>query len=170
MSIAIGRLEVYHWEQVSQIYLEGILTRMATFQTAVPSWEAFDASHVQSCRLIAYDTLNPENVLGFAVLTPVSSRCVYCGVAEVSVYVAENARGKGIGKKLLSALVKDSEKQGFWTLQSSIISKNIPSIEMHSGCGFRIVGYRDRIAKMEGGTYMDTVLMEKRSTTIGLDQ
>lgn len=169
MSIQIGKLESHHWEQVSQIYWEGILTRMATFQTEVPSWEAFDVSHAKTCRLIAFDTLDPETVLGFAVLSPVSSRCVYAGVAEVSVYVAESARGKGIGKKLLSALVDSSEKKGYWTLQSSIISKNIPSIEMHSGCGFRIVGYRDRIAKMEGGPFMDTVLMEKRSTLIGLD-
>ncbi len=169
MSIQIRTLQPIDWEQVSQIYLEGILTRLATFQTCVPTWEHFDTSHTQSCRFVAFDSSKSEKLLGFAVLTPISSRCVYSGVAEVSVYVAEDARGKGIGKKLLTSLAEASETEGFWTLQSSIISKNIPSVEMHSSCGFRIVGYRDRIAKMEGGSYMDTVLMERRSTSIGLD-
>lgn len=169
MSIKIRSLQPADWEQVAEIYLEGILTRLATFQTCVPSWEQFDTAHTQTCRFVAFDSTKPERVLGFAVLSPVSSRCVYSGVAEVSVYVGENARGKGIGKNLLKSLVEASESEGFWTLQSSIISKNIPSIEMHSGCGFRIVGYRDRIAKMEGGTYMDTVLMERRSPVVGLD-
>lgn len=169
MSIKIANLESFHWEQVAEIYKEGISTGIATFQKSVPSWEEFDHAHVQSCRLIAYDESTPEKVLGFAVLTPVSSRCVYCGVAEVSVYVAEKARGNRIGKKLLGTLIEVSENNGYWTLQSSIISKNIPSIEMHSGCGFRIVGYRERIARMDNGPYMDTILMEKRSTVIGLD-
>lgn len=169
MSTQIRALQPADWKQVAEIYLEGILTRLATFQTEVPSWEQFDTAHTQSCRFVAIDNLNPEKVLGFAVLSPVSSRCVYSGVAEVSVYVAGNVRGKGIGKILLNELIEASESEGFWTLQSSIISKNIPSIEMHSGCGFRIVGYRDRIAKMVGGTYMDTVLMERRSSVVGLD-
>ncbi len=169
MSIQLRTLISSDWEQVSAIYLEGILTRLATFQTCVPTWDQFDGSHTPSCRLVAFDDKYPDKLLGFAALTPVSSRCVYSGVAEVSVYVSASSRGKGIGKLLLKNLVDYSEKEGFWTLQSSIISKNIPSIEMHSGCGFRIVGYRDKIAKMEGGTYMDTVLMERRSLVIGLE-
>ena len=153
-----------HYEQVDAIYLEGIATGNATFQTEGKTWEEWDSSHLTSCRLAALDA---DTIMGWAALSPVSSRCVYAGVAEVSVYVAGSAQSKGIGKALLQALVAESEAAGIWTLQAGIFPENKASIALHESCGFRIVGTRERIGKMHTGQWRDTMLLERRSSTVG---
>ena len=154
-----------HWEAVKTIYEEGIATGNATFQTAAPSWQEWDNAHIKTCRIIA--TENNE-VLGWAALTPVSSRCVYAGVAEVSVYVAANVRGKNIGSLLLRELINQSEQNDIWTLQSGIFPENVASISMHEKNGFRIIGYREKIGKM-GNVWRDNISLERRSSKIGID-
>jgi len=153
-----------HWPEVLRIYLEGIATGNATFETEAPSWEKWDGSHLPNCRLIAQEE---SKILGWAALSPVSSRRVYAGVAEVSVYVAEAARGKGIGKSLLSALIESSEHCGVWTLQAGIFPENTASITVHKSLGFREVGRRERIGKM-GDAWRDVVLLERRSAKLGI--
>ncbi len=154
-----------HWEAVKTIYEEGIATGNATFQTAAPSWQEWDDSHIKNCRIIA--TMNNE-VLGWAALSPVSSRCVYAGVAEVSIYVAPNARGKNIGSLLLRELINQSEQNGIWTLQSGIFPENKASIALHEKNGFRILGYREKIGRM-GSSWRDNISLERRSNRIGID-
>jgi L-amino acid N-acyltransferase YncA len=163
--VEIINMEPQHWEDVRRIYSEGIATGQATFQKTAPAWEEWDSSHTACCRLLA---VRGNEVLGWAALTPVSGRCVYAGVAEVSVYVAEQARGNGVGKTLLNALIEGSEKNNYWTLQSSIFPENKASIALHLNAGFRILGTRERIAKMDG-VWRDTVILERRSLTIGID-
>jgi phosphinothricin acetyltransferase len=153
-----------HWEGVKKIYGEGIASGHATFQADIPSWEEWDAAHVKTSRLIA---IEDESLLGWAALTPVSGRCVYAGVGEVSVYVGETSRGKGIGKKLLEALITESEKNDFWTLQAGIFPENMASIRIHEECGFRIIGKRERIGQLNGN-WRDTLLLERRSKKVGL--
>lgn len=153
-----------HWPSVKKIYEEGIATGNATFQATAPEWEEWDTSHVKNSRLVAVEN---NEVLGWAALTAVSGRCVYAGVAEVSVYVAAAARGSGIGKKLLTALIKQSEKNNFWTLQAGIFPENESSIKIHEDCGFRIIGRREKIGKM-GNSWRDTLLLERRSTITGI--
>ena len=153
------------WEQVAEIYQQGIETGNATFELKVPDWEEWDRSHLNSCRIVAESN---NTIMGWAALSPVSSRCIYGGVAEVSVYVHSNFTGQQIGTQLLGQLIIDSEKQGVWTLQSSIFPKNIASIKMNKKLGFREVGYRERIGKMNG-VWRDTVLLERRSTNVGKD-
>ena len=155
----------YHWEDVKKIYEEGIKTGNATFQTAAPEWEEWNNSHLQTCRLIAVDN---NLIIGWAALTSVSGRCVYAGVAEVSVYVTQGARGKGVGKQLLQALIKESEQHNIWTLQAGIFPENISSIKIHEACGFRIIGKRERIGKMNG-VWRDTILLERRSNVVGIE-
>jgi phosphinothricin acetyltransferase len=152
------------WPSVSRIYAEGIATGTATFETAVPAWERWDASHLSVARLVA---VREGEVAAWAALTPVSGRCVYAGVAEVSVYVGAAARGIGIGKRLLDALVEASEAAGIWTLQSGIFASNAASIALHASCGFRVVGVRERIGALRG-EWLDVVLMERRSATVGV--
>ncbi|MEZ2444622.1 N-acetyltransferase family protein [Chitinophaga sp. RCC_12] len=153
-----------HGPQVLAIYEAGISTGNATFQTTAPTWEEWDQSHLKSCRLVAAED---DRVLGWAALTPVSGRCVYAGVAEVSVYVAPDAQGKGIGKALLQTLIEQSEENNLWTLQAGIFPENTGSIKIHEACGFRIVGRRERIGKM-GDTWRDTLLLERRSKKVGV--
>ena len=152
------------WNDVQAIYLEGIETGQATFETAVPNWQTFDASKRLDCRLAAKIG---EQLVGWAVLSPVSKRPVYAGVAEVSVYVAAAARGQGIGKMLLQALVAASEEAGIWTLTASIFPENEVSIAIHKNCGFRVLGRRERIAQHHG-VWRDTILMERRSLVVGV--
>lgn len=147
------------WEHVRAIYLEGIRSGHATFETDAPSWGKWDEGHHQFARLVMRDG---ETVLGWAALSPVSKRHVYRGVAEVTVYVGENARGQGVGRSLLEALIDESEQNGIWTLQASIFPENIASIKLHLRCGFREVGRRERIA-MQNGVWRDTLLFERRS-------
>ena len=151
------------WPRVKQIYECGIATGHATFQNAAPDWEEWDKSHIQSCRLVARDG---ELVIGWAALTSVSGRCVYAGVAELSVYIDEGYRGKGNGDKLLKELILQSELHQFWTLQAGIFPENISSIKMHLSNGFRILGTREKIGKMNG-IWRDTVLLERRSKIVG---
>jgi L-amino acid N-acyltransferase YncA len=153
-----------HWPEVLRIYLEGIATGNATFEVEAPSWEKWDGSHLPNCRLIAQEE---SKILGWAALSPVSSRRVYAGVVEVSAYVAEAARGKGIGKSLLSALIESSEDCGVWTLQAGIFPDNTASITLHKSLGFREVGRRERIGKM-GDAWRDVVLLERRSAKVGI--
>ncbi|WP_411683161.1 N-acetyltransferase family protein [Clostridium thailandense] len=154
------------WEEVARIYLEGINTGKATFQSDIPTWENWNNSHITSCRLVAR---LGNKVLGWAALSPTSSRCVYAGVAEVSIYIGEEYRGKGIGKALLTNLVKLSEEDGLWTLQSGIIRENAASIALHKICGFRELGIREKVAKMSNGIWHDVVLMERRSKVVGVN-
>ena len=165
MSFAIDRMSAQDWEQVAAIYLEGIATGHATFETQAPPWEQWDARYLPYSRLVARAG---ETIKGWAALSPVSSRFVYAGVAEISVYVGENYRGEGIGKALLQALVSDSERNGVWSLQAGIFPENSRSITMHKQCGFREVGRRERIGKMNG-VWRDVVLLERRSRVVGVD-
>src|SRR5215472_2251867 len=161
--VSIDRMTEKDWDAVRAIYLEGIATGNATFETSAPEWEKWDANHLRSSRLVARSS---EEVLGWAALSPVSGRCVYAGVAEVSVYVAERARGRKIGSRLLTALVEASEQEGIWTLQAGIFPENISSIEIHKRCGFRVVGTREKLGIMNG-RWRDVVLMERRSRIVG---
>ncbi len=153
-----------HWSEVLRIYMEGIATGNATFEIEAPSWEKWDSGHLAKCRLIARQD---SRVLGWAALSPVSSRRVYAGVAEVSVYVAEAARGSGIGRALLAALIDASDNSGLWTLQAGIFPENTASISLHKSLGFREVGHRERIGKM-GDTWRNVALLERRSAKVGL--
>lgn len=161
----IREMKPSDWNQVAQIYNEGIDTGFATFETQVPSYNDWDKAHIESCRLVA-----EENgiILGWAALSPVSSRCVYGGVGEVSVYVGVKSRGKGSGKLLLQKLIETSENAGYWTLQSGVFPENEASIKLHEKVGFRYIGRRERVGKL-AGKWKDNLLFEKRSKTIGID-
>jgi len=165
MDFVIDRMQPRDWELVRAIYIEGIATRLATFETEAPDWERWDAGHLPQCRLVVR---NGDGILGWAALSPVSKREVYAGVAEVSVYVAASARGRGVGGALMRALIEVSERQGVWTLQSSIFTENHASVALHLNHGFREVGRRERIARRLG-VWRDTVLLERRSGVVGLD-
>jgi L-amino acid N-acyltransferase YncA len=153
-----------HYVAVKEIYELGIITGNATFETSAPAWEAWDKSHLAASRLVAMD--ENEKVVGWAALTAVSGRCTYAGVAEVSVYVHLDARGKGVGKKLLEELIRESEKENLWTLQAGIFPENTASIKLHEQCGFRQIGYREKIGKMKN-VWRDTLLLERRSKVVG---
>lgn len=153
------------YEQVAQIYQQGIATGNATFQQNIPTWEDWDESHLKNCRTVG---IMDNKIVGWAALTAVSSRCVYAGVAEVSVYVATNYRGLKIGTKLLEYLIEESEASNIWTLQAGIFPENIASIKIHEQLGFRIVGKREKIGKMNG-KWRDTLLLERRSVKIGVE-
>lgn len=164
MAFVIDTLQASDWPQVEDIYRQGIATGNATLETTTPTWEQFDADHRPDCRLVAR---NGAQVLGWAALAPISRRAVYSGVAENSVYVAETARGQGVGKALLRALIEASEQAGVWMLQTGIFPENTASIALHQACGFRKVGIRERIGCLHG-VWRDVVLMERRSTVVGM--
>ena len=153
------------WFAVSEIYAEGITTGFATFERDIPSYEIWDAAHMKSCRLVA---VKENRVLGWAALSPVSNRCVYAGAAEVSVYIGQNNRGMGIGKLLMKHLIQKSENEGLWTLQSGIFSENEGSILLHIKMGFRYIGKREKVGKLNG-VWKDNLLYERRSKIIGID-
>ena len=159
MNPVIDQMRASDWDEVRAIYLEGIRTGHATFETEAPSWERWDEAHLPFARLVMREG---DTVLGWAALSPVSKREVYRGVAEVTVYVAEAARGRGIGRALLEALIEESERNGIWTLQASIFPENTASVVLHRRCGFREVGRRERISKLHG-IWRDTLLLERRS-------
>jgi phosphinothricin acetyltransferase len=165
MSFSIDAMSEADWEQVRLIYLEGIATGHATFETEAPAWEGWNAGHLPHSRLVARTA---GVVKGWAALSPVSGRCVYGGVAEVSVYVGTIYRGEGLGRALLSALVNSSERHGIWTLQAGIFPENTSSVELHRRCGFREVGRRERIGRMKA-VWRDTLLLERRSKLVGVD-
>jgi len=160
MAYQIRKMSEADWPEVSRIYQEGMGTNLATFQSECPSWEEWDSSHLKDCRLVITEN---GSVLGWTALTAVSGRCVYTGVAEVSIYIGQEHRGHGAGKALLGELIRMSEECGFWTLQSGIMQNNTASIRLHESCGFRVVGYRERIGRDRFGAWRNTVLMEKRS-------
>jgi L-amino acid N-acyltransferase YncA len=147
------------WPRAREIYEQGIATRQATFETEAPDWETWDAGHLAEPRLVA-----EENgvVVGWAALSRVSHRACYAGVAEESIYVAEGARGRGIGLALLTQLCADADAAGIWTIQTSIFPENVASLELHRRCGFRVVGTRERLAQLDG-VWRDIVLLERRA-------
>jgi L-amino acid N-acyltransferase YncA len=163
--ILINRMRPCDWERVKTIYLEGIATGQATFETGAPTWEAWDESHLSFARLVARER---ETILGWAALSPVSARAAYAGVAEVSVYIAKDFRGAGIGRQLLEALIVESERNGIWMLQAIMFPENQASVALHCRCGFREAGRRERIGKLNG-TWRDTLLLERRSRRVGID-
>ncbi len=159
MDVVITKLKKTDWPQVRNIYREGIEAGNATFETAAPGWPKWDKGHLEGCRLVARVG---KKVLGWAALSPVSERCVYAGVAEVSIYVAAAARGLGIGKALLAKLIEKSEHRGIWTLQAGIFPENLPSVRLHERAGFRRVGTRERLGRTRG-VWRDVILLERRS-------
>jgi L-amino acid N-acyltransferase YncA len=150
------------WAAVADIYWDGMRDGLATFETEVPSWEAWDAAHLPEYRLVA-ELL--DEIVGWAALSPASSRRCYAGVVENSVYVARPARGRGVGRALLQRLVGDADAAGIWTIQTSIFPENRASLALHERCGFRVVGTRERIARRDG-VWRDTVLLERRSEVL----
>jgi len=164
-NLIIDAMRPENWPRVQAIYMEGIATGQATFETTAPDWQHWDEGHLQDCRLVAR---SEDEILGWAALSAVSRRKAYAGLAEVSVYVASEARGLGVGNALMSALVPASEALGIWTLQSAVFPENKASIALHLKHGFREIGRRERIAKLHN-VWRDTVLLERRSRSVGLD-
>lgn len=155
------------WPQVKAIYEAGIATGNATFETEAPSWEAWDQGHLAAHRLVAVDTEDEDRVLGWAALSPVSDRCAYAGVAENSVYIHPDHHGRGVGRALLGALVAGADAAGLWTVQTGIFPENTASVRLHEACGFRVVGRRERIGRLNG-VWRDTLFLERRSTVAGV--
>lgn len=164
MEFRIDEMKESDWSQAADIYMEGIKTKIATFQSEAPDWEDWDRGHCKVCRLIVR---SGDRILGWAALSPVSGRCVYSGVAEVSIYIGKEYQGQKVGTKLLEELIRRSEENGFWTLQSGIIRENAASLNLHKKCGFREIGYRERLGKMDNGKWHDVVLVERRSKVVG---
>jgi L-amino acid N-acyltransferase YncA len=158
-TVEIRDLRPGDWPEVAAIFQAGIATGNATFETEVPSWSAWDPEHLAEHRLVAVDE---GRVVGWAALSAVSDRCCYAGVAEVSVYVAPEAQGRGVGRALLERLVADSEAAGIWTVQAGIFPENEASVALHLACGFRVVGTRERLGQMSG-TWRDVLFLERRS-------
>ena len=164
-NFVIRPLEEADWESVHRIFAEGIATGHATFEAAPPTWDGFHSGKVAHSRLVAVD--GDGTIRGWVAASPVSSRAVYAGVVEHSVYVADAARGRGVGRALLEAFIESAERNGVWTIQSSIFPENAASAALHAEFGFRAVGRRERIAQMSygpmAGEWRDTVLLERRS-------
>jgi phosphinothricin acetyltransferase len=150
------------WPAVRAIYEAGIATGNATFETAAPEWPAWDAAHLAAHRLVAAEG---GRVLAWAALAPVSDRCVYAGVAEDSIYVAPDAQGRGVGRRLLGELLSSAERGGIWTVQTGIFPENQASVRLHQACGFRLVGVRERLGRLNGH-WRDVLLLERRSPVI----
>ena len=163
MKLSIQPMLPRDWPQVRAIYLEGIATGNATFAQTAPEWQTWDAEHLTAARLVARAE---DRLVGWAALSRVSGRCVYAGVAEVSIYIAEQARGRGVGRQVLDRLVIESEAAGIWTLQAGIFPENAASIALHERAGFRLVGRRERLGQMNG-RWRDVVLLERRSRMVG---
>jgi L-amino acid N-acyltransferase YncA len=162
--VYMGKIEEADWNQIKAIYLEGIATRNATFQEEAPTWKEWAINHPFECRIKAWVS---NEVLGWAALSKVSNRSVYAGVGEVSIYVSQKSSGKGIGSALLQHLIEVSEKNGYWMLQGGIFPENTRSLFLHKKYGFREVGRRERIGKMDG-VWRDTILVERRSSKVGV--
>ena len=163
--VVIETMNEQSWESVQRIYNDGIATKNATFQTQAPDFNAWDQAHRKDCRLIA----RIENqIAGWAALSNVSNRCVYSGVAEVSIYIDSHFRGMGVGDQLMKQLIVESEKSGIWTLQAGVFPENKASIALHLKNGFRILGTREKIGKMDQ-TWRDVTMLERRSTVVGIN-
>jgi L-amino acid N-acyltransferase YncA len=168
MKTNLKALRPEDWPSIRAIYEEGIATGLATFETHAPEWADWDQNHLVQCRLAAWRTGEDgiQQIAGWTALSPVSRRKVYSGVAEISIYIAGWARGQGVGKDLLAALIVESERVGIWTLQASIFAENNASLTLHRSCGFREVGRRERIAQRDG-VWHDTMILERRSKVVG---
>jgi phosphinothricin acetyltransferase len=164
MSFQIETMTEGDWPEVLVIYEEGLATGVGSFETVAPSWEQWNAARLPHSRLVARE----DRIVGWAALSPFSKRACYTGVAEVGIYIAASARGRGIGRMLLLALIESAEAHGIWTLQGATIADNAASLALQASCGFRVVGRRERIARRDG-KWHDTVLMERRSDTVGVD-
>ena len=165
VDFTVGAMAPADWEAVRQIYAEGIATGNATIETDPPAWEIWDKRHLSICRYVAR---SGNDVLGWVALSPVSARCAYKGVTEVSVYVAARARGHRIGTALLTALIAGSEQQGIWTIQAGVFPENAASLALHKKLGFREIGVRERLGKLNG-VWRNVVLLERRSAVVGID-
>ena len=165
MDILLREMIPSDWPQVKIIYQKGLDLGYASFEIQAPAWEKWDATHLGACRFVAE---SEEGILGWIALSKVSTREVYKGVAEVSIYIDPAQSGRGLGRKLMEKVISESEKLGFWTLQSGIFPQNKASIHLHEKMGFRKIGYRERVAKRDG-IWQDNVLMERRSKKVGLD-
>ena len=166
MDVTIIPMYPGHWQAVRGIYEAGIASGNATFETTAPDWRAWDAGHLQSCRLVA---IGPgDKVMGWAALRAISTRAVYAGVCEVSIYVAPEAQRQHVGLRLLESLIACSEADGRWTLQAGIFPENEGSVALHLRAGFRIIGRRERVALLNG-RWRDVLLLERRSTVVGTD-
>ena len=163
MELTIEKMKNEDWPAVKNIYQEGIATGNATFETNAPEWEEWEKNHLQDCRLVAK---SGSEVVGWLALSPVSNRCIYRGVAEVSLYIKSSARRQGVGKSLLKAAIEESESMGIWTLQAGIFPENVASIALTKACGFREVGYRERVGRINS-IWRDVILMERRSKQVG---
>lgn len=163
--ITLQELKPDNWQDVRNIYQQGIATGQATFETTLPEWEQWDKGHLRRLRYVA---ITDNKVCGWAALSPVSGRCVYGGVAEVSIYVHEDFRGRQVGAQLLEHLIIESEKQGLWTLQAGIFPENVGSIRLHEKLGFRFIGFREKVGKLNG-VWRNVNLYERRSKLIGID-
>ena len=161
-AITIAELQPEHWTRVARIYADGIVTENATFETAPPKWDRWDSSHLAEHRFVA---LRHGEVVGWVAVSPVSDRCVYGGVVENGVYVAADARGQGVGRMLLEALIASTEAAGIWTIQSGIFPENQASLRLHQQAGFEIVGRRKRLGKLNG-VWRDVLLLERRSAVV----
>jgi phosphinothricin acetyltransferase len=160
--LVVEPLREEHWRDVARIYAEGIATGNATLETEVPEWDAWDADHLVEHRFVALDE---GRVAGWAAVSPVSGRCVYGGVVEVSVYVAADARGRGVGRALLERLVESTEQAGIWTIEAGILPENEASVRLHKQLGFELVGRRKRLGKLHG-VWRDVLLLERRSPIV----
>jgi len=161
-SLAIRDLRPLDWPEVARIYADGIATGVATFEVEPPTWERWSAAHPEIRVVAAVD----ERIVGFCALSPVSDRRCYRGVAEESVYVASWAQGGGVGRALLDEVIARSEAAGIWTLEAGIFPENKPSLRLHLGCGFRLVGVRERLGEA-GGLWRDVLFLERRSEVVG---
>ncbi|MDD2611641.1 MAG: N-acetyltransferase family protein [Bacteroidales bacterium] len=161
----IKQMTADSWTDVARIYETGIATKNATFERQAPDWDSWNNAHRKDCRLIA---LIKDKIVGWAALSNVSNRCVYSGVAEVSIYIDTDFRGKGIGDRLITELIKESESTGIWTLQAGVFPENTGSIRLHEKHGFRIIGKKERIGKMDD-TWRDVLQLERRSKIVGID-
>jgi phosphinothricin acetyltransferase len=164
MKVEIEPMRAEDWPAVRAIYVQGIATGDATFDTEAPDWDRWDAGHLEACRLVARD--GNDDVVAWAALSPVQRKSAYRGVAEGSLYVLEDARGTGVGRRLSEAMIEAAEAASIWTLELWIFPENRASIELCESLGFRIVGVRERIGK-RAGRWRDVVLMERRSEAVG---
>lgn len=164
-TVTVDAMSPADWPDVSSIYLEGIRTGNATFETLAPTWEQWDRMHLSVGRLVARQG---RSIAGWAALTRVSQRSCYAGVAELSIYVATWARSQGVGDALMKAAIQASEAAGIWTVQGAVFPENKASLALCAANGFREVGRRDRIGKRDG-QWRDTILVERRSTAVGID-
>ena len=164
-AVKIRQIVPGDWQTVKKIYESGIATGIATFETSAPDWENWNNGHLIFGRLAA---IIENEIVGWAALSPVSNRCVYGGVAEISVYVSESHRGKGVGKQLLNNIIAISEQNGIWTLQAGIFTDNFASVKLHESVGFRVIGHREKIGKLKG-KWKDNFILERRSKVVGID-